>query len=298
MIRRFVVGTTVATGLALSLTGCLGEAGDKVGDAGENIRLSAAQVLGKTAEKTGQTDTFQADMSMKASAGGMGSIEMNGSMQYRTKPELAYSMNFDRMSMGGKSMSGMRQVFIGRTMYMKSPALGQAGGTPGKPWLKISLDQAGEKSGMNLDQLLQQSRQMDPVQSTKLLTASKDVRKVGEETVDGVKTTHYTGTYQMTDAIAKLPADQQEVSRKALTSMGMGSMAFDLWVDGEQLPRKMAMKSQGQNPMSMTMKYRDYGKPVQITAPPADQVTDFAAMMKGLGGAGGAGLPAVPPARS
>ncbi|TYB48648.1 LppX_LprAFG lipoprotein [Actinomadura chibensis] len=290
MIRRFAVGTALATGLALSLTGCLGDTGNKVDEAGKNLKLTAAQVLGKTAEKTGTADSFKAELSMRVSGSGAGDVTATGNMQYRTKPDLAYSMNFDTMTVGGKSTGGMQQVLVGRTMYMKMPMLSQLGGATGaKPWIKISLDDLGKKSGMNFDQLLKQSQQMDPVQNTKMLTASKDAREVGKETVDGVETTHYTGTYRVEDAIAKLPADSQETFRKNLGTTGLDAMNFDLWVDGQQLPRKMALKSKqgAQSAMDLTMTYRDFGKPVQISAPPESEVTDFGQLLNGLGGGGG-----------
>ncbi|TMR05401.1 hypothetical protein ETD83_06790 [Actinomadura soli] len=289
MIRRFAVGTALATCFALSLTGCLGDAGNKVDEAGENLKLSAAQVLGKAAEKTGSVDSFKADLSMQVSGSSEGNVTASGQMQYRTKPDLAYSMRFDQMSVGGQSMGGMEYVLVSRTMYMKIPMLSQlGGGSAAKPWLRISLDELGRKSGMNIDELLQQSQQMDPVQNTKMLTASKDVREVGKETVNGVETTHYTGTYRMEDAISKLPAESQEALRKSYADSGMQNMTFDLWVDGEQLPRKLAMKSQqtADGVMNMTMTYRDYGKPVEIAAPPASETTDFSQMLNGLGGGG------------
>lgn len=291
MIRRFAAGTALATGLALSLTGCLGDAGKTVDEAGKGLKLSAAQVLGKAAEKTGQIDSFQADMSMQMTGSSDGNMSATGTMQYRTKPDLAYSMNFGQMTVAGQSMAGMEQRLVGRNMYMKMPTLTQLGGGSGKPWIKISLDELGRKSGMNIDELLQQSRQMDPVQNTKMLTASKDAREVGKESVDGVQTTHYTGTYRMEDAIAKLSPETQEAYRKSIGTTGMDAMHFDLWVDGQQLPRKMTMKSQqtSDGTMTMTMKYRDFGKPVQITEPPASEVTDFGEIMSRLGS--GSGLP-------
>ncbi|TDB84275.1 hypothetical protein E1264_25305 [Actinomadura sp. KC216] len=290
MIRRFAASAALATGLVLSMTGCLGDAGNKVDEAGKNLKLSAAQVLGKAAEKTGSVDSFKADLSMQMTGGSEGDVNATGQMQYRTKPDVAYSMSFDQMSVGSQSMGGMEYVLVDRTMYMKIPMLSQlGGGSAAKPWLKISLDELGRKSGMNIEQLLQQSQQMDPVQNTKMLTASKDVREVGKETVNGVETTHYTGTYRLEDAIAKLPAESQEAIRKSYADMGMQNMTFDLWVDGEQLPRKLAMKS-GQTTagvMNITMTYRDYGKAVQITAPPASETTDFSQLLNGLGGGGG-----------
>lgn len=49
------------------------------------------------------------------------------------------------------------------------------------------------------------------------------------------------------------------------------------------------MKSQqtASGVLSMTITYRDFGKPVNIAEPPASQVTDFSEMMRNLGG----GLP-------
>jgi hypothetical protein len=291
MIRRFAAGTALATGLALSLTGCLGDSGKTVDEAGKGLKLTAAQVLGKAAEQTGQTDSFKADMTMQMTGSSEGGMSASGTMQYRTKPDLAYSMNFGQMTVGGQSMAGMEQRLVGRTMYMKMPSLTQLGGGSGKPWLKISLDELGKKSGMNIDELLQQSQQMDPVQNTKMLTASKDAREVGKENVDGVQTTHYTGTYRMEDAIAKLSPETQDAYRKSVGKTGMDAMHFDLWVDGKQLPRKMTMQSKqtSEGTMTMTMKYHDFGQPVQITEPPASEVTDFGEIMSRLGS--GSGLP-------
>jgi Protein of unknown function (DUF1396). len=185
----------------------------------------------------------------------------------------------------------MEQRLVGRNMYMKMPMLSALGGNASaKPWIKLSLDELGKQSGLNIEELLRQSRQMDPVQNTKMLTASKDAREVGKETVDGVETTHYTGTYRMEDAIAKLSPEMQEAYRKNVAATGMQSMHFDLWVDGRQLPYQMKMKSDqtSEGTMTMTMKYSGFGEPVQIDEPPASQVTDFAEVMSKLGGTGGA----------
>jgi hypothetical protein len=287
MIRRFIAGTAMAAGLALSVTGC-GAAGDPAGVTGKAIKLSAAQVLGKAADKTGQIDSFEASLSMRSTGVPDGDLSMTGSMQYRTKPSLAYRMAFDQMKMGAESIpGGMEMLLVDRTMYLKMPMLTQLQPSA-KPWYKVSLDEVGRQSGLNVDDILKQSQQVDPVQSTRMLTASKDVREVGKETVDGVQTTHYTGTYRVADAIAQLPADQKEAVRKAFADFGQGDIPFDLWVDDQHLPRQMTMKPSlpTGGTMALTMKFRDFGKPVQITAPPASQVADLADLMAG-GGAGG-----------
>jgi hypothetical protein len=90
----------------------------------------------------------------------------------------------------------------------------------------------------------------------------------------------------MADAIAKLPADQQEKARRALGAKSTGGdIRFDVWIDGQQLPRKTVVKT-GQTAagaMTVTLNYHDFNQPVQISAPPAGQVRDFGSLMKGLG---------------
>lgn len=285
MIRRFATGVALATGLALSLTGCLGEAGNKVDEAGKNLKLTAAQVLGKTAEKTGRTDSLKADLSAQIPGSGTAGGTMNGEIQYRTKPDLAYRMHFNAVSLGGRELGDAEQILLGGNLYIKLPSGAGGDRTSGKPWIKMSLDEIGKESGISFDRLLQQSQQMDPVQTTKQLTASKDVREVGKETVDGVETTHYTGSYRAEDAVAKLPPESRELYRRRMVQVGLETFSFDLWVDGEHLPRKLTLKAQMKDGvMNTTIKYRDFGKPVQITEPPANQVTDYSEILNALGG--------------
>lgn len=300
-MRRYLTGAVVVTSLAMALTGCTGETGSKSADrgnggnggAGNAVKLTAAQVLNKASEKTSNTDTVTATFSMQGSAGGAGQVTANGSMQYRLRPDYAFRMSFDRMSVAGQSVGGMEQRLIGDTMYMKMPdipGLGSGSGSS-KPWLKFSLRELGKKLGVNLQQLMQQSQQMDPVQNIKLLTAAKDSRQVGTEIVDGTQTTHFTGTYSMAEALSKLGPKERKVFAKLSKDSGMEKMAFDLWVDDQQLPRRMTMRTAGsaKESVSITMNFRDYGKPVTIVAPPPNEVADASEFFKGLGGAGRTG---------
>ncbi|GAA2119190.1 hypothetical protein [Actinomadura alba] len=282
MIRRSVAGTAVSVALALSVTGCLGEDSGGNAGAGKAVSLSAAQALIKTSQKTGEITSFKADLAMESSGTGDDNMKATGTMQYRLKPTLAFNMTFDQMTVGGESMAGMQTMLLGEAMYMKIPMLAEVGG--GKPWMKLPLDAISKASGMNVDELLQQSQQMDPVQATKQLTASKDVREVGKETVNGVETTHFTGSYKVSEATAKLDPQKRAATEKAAREAGMDSMLFDLWVDGQQLPQKMVMKAGpgAKTPVTITVVYRDYGQPVTITAPPASEVGDFGDLLKGM----------------
>jgi hypothetical protein len=278
MSRRFAAVTAVGATLVLSLTGCLGESGDS--SAGGGVQLTAAQVLEKASQKTSQVDSYKADITMNVGTP-QGAMNMHSMAQVRIKPSMAFNMTVDKMTMGGQSLplGAMQLLYLDKVIYLKSAQLSQA--TGGKTWLKIDLTDQARQAGFDLDTLLNQSQQANPAEQTKMLTASKDVREVGEETINGVKTTHYTGSMTVEEALAKLDAKTRAELGKAYREMGGTKINFDLWADDQQLPRKLTTKvPTAEGTMTMTMVYLDYGKPVNVNPPPAEQVGDF----KGLTG--------------
>jgi hypothetical protein len=291
MISRFAAGTAVGTALVLSLTGCLGDTGSKGatgsggsgsgsgGGAGGSADLTAVQVLERSSQKSGKADTVTMDLSVDGTIAQRSTkTHMTGRLRFR--PTLAESLTIDGAATGGQT----QVVLLDDTIYMKSPALAQL--AHGKPWIKISLTELGSKSGLNLDSLVKQAQQNNPADQTRLLTASKDVSKVGTETIDGVQTTHYAGTVNVRDGLTKFDAKTREQFQQLYQKLGTDKVGFDVWVDGDSLARKMINKittSQGQ--VNTTILFRDYGKPVTITAPPASEVGVLPAF------GGGAGVP-------
>ncbi|WP_158587957.1 DUF6612 family protein [Actinomadura logoneensis] len=280
MKRRLVVGTAVSAGMVLSLSGCLGGSGEEKGSGaaggGKSVVLAAADVVRKSSEKTSQVQTVKAELQTEVTVpGAPGAVRMHMRMASKMRPELAFRMTVDQVSMGGKSLpgqSGMEMVMTGRTLYMKSPAFAQL--THGKQWVKMTAAELGAASGQNFDQLLDQQKQADPSDQVKKLTASKDIHEVGKETVNGVETTHYAGTMSVQEMAAKLPAQQQERQLKSFQKLGVQTLAFDLWVDGKQLPAKIAVKTPegSSTKMDTTVTYSDWNAPVTVSAPPASEV--------------------------
>lgn len=281
MIRRYTAGAAAGAALAVSLTGCLGDGGtDKASDgtsASSGTKLTAVDALGKASEKSGTIKSFHATMTAKTSVSGQ-DTSMSGSVDYQLKPELGMKMDFSNMTVAGKSMEGFQEILKGDSIYMKVPALSKQ--TSSKPWLKFSLSGLSAKSGIDVKGLLNQAQQADPAMSVKMLTASNDVNRVGSAQVGGVSTTHYAGTYSIQQALAKLDASQRDQAQKSLTQSGLDKMAFDVWVDGDQLPRKIKLTTPPGSKLTMdtTMTYSNFNQPVSITAPPASEVTDGAKM--------------------
>lgn len=270
MNRRFGAGIAVGAALVLSLTGCLGESKSKggAGSAGGAVRLTAAQVLEKASANTSQVDSYKINFSMSGTEKGE-RISMRGNMAFQASPR-ALSMSFTDINSGGQRLpGGMQMIVIGKTLYMKMPFLTQMAG--GKPWMKFSQRDLGKDA--DLKDLTQQGDQINPQVLTKMFTASKDVKSAGAENVGGVQTTHYTGTFSGDDALTTLSPSERKQAKDFVDS-GDEKVSFQLWVDGQQLPRKLVMKSLpgAADKMALTMLFSGFGQPANITAPAADQV--------------------------
>jgi hypothetical protein len=122
--------------------------------------------------------------------------------------------------------------------------------------------------------------QGDPAHDVRMFTASKDARQVGRETVGGVRTTHYQGTFGLAAGVAKLGAEQGAEERKAFARAGVDTMVFDVWVDGRRLPRKVVVATPpgAKLPVTSTAYYTAFNVPVRVTAPPKSRVEDDPAL--------------------
>jgi hypothetical protein len=287
MLRKLAYAAPAAV-MAVSLTGCMGigDNGGKgtPGNDGNGVALSAAQVVNKAASKTASVDSYKMSMRMTM-AGKMGgrqqAMHMSGTGAYQLKPTLGFAMSFNTLHMGGQSLPGGIQMrLVNRTIYMKMAALQKM--TGGKPWLKFSTAQLSKRSGLNFDQYLSQAKdQANPQTYTKMFTSSADVKKVGQQTVRGVQTTHYTGTVDLTKALDKVDVKNRKGVADQLKQLKKAK--FDLFTDDQQLPRKIVLHGSGAGmSYSTTMYYTDFGQPVHVAAPPAGETADGAKLGNGM----------------
>ena len=287
---RYVAGAAAGLAVALSLTACKGVA-DKGAESGGGkpggVHLTAAQdALAKVSSQTAGLRSFRATMSLSTAVSGE-RTQIKGRLAYQLKPTSAMRFDVPSMNVGGQRSQGFSEILVDDELYMKMPALTAKSG---KPWIGIPLDKLKESSGLDLKSMEDQGSQGDPALNAKMLTASKDVRSVGTETVGGVSTTHYRGTFNLRDALTKLGSEQRAQAEKSMGQAGIDKMTFDVWVDGKQLPRKMSMATPpgAKLDMKTTVTYTSFNVPLSITAPPKSQVTDGSDLM----GGGGANLPA------
>jgi len=188
-------------------------------------------------------------------------------------------------------------------LYLRAGAL--LGPLAPTEWLAMDLDAAVRDLGLGEASIARLRQQSDPSGYVEMLAAvADDVRRVGEEEVRGVQTTHYRATVDLArlleHGLRQLPPELREHLAGDGSVEGLfgafgetfGEVAFpiDAWVDGDDLLRKMAVEvdlsalAGGLVPgdelppglsFAMTMEYFDYGVPVDVRPPPANDVTDF-----------------------
>lgn len=213
-------------------------------------------------------------------SGTSGGQQLSGDVSMRLKPSAAMSM---KMASKGAESGEVDIRLVDGVMYL---------GSEGK-FLKFdikTLDPATAKKLEGAGRGGANSSGENPGDRADQLLGAKDLKNAGDETIDGVKTKHVTGTVTTEQMRASLATatpearERQEKTLKQLEAEGVKTLTVDMWIDESDHPKQLRTRGAGTTgPMDVTIKFVDYNKPVEITAPPADQVVDLAEMMKGSG---------------
>ncbi|MEU6025094.1 LppX_LprAFG lipoprotein [Micromonospora sp. NPDC047134] len=140
----------------------------------------------------------------------------------------------------------------------------------GKSWMKMD-PAGGEQQGMEFNK---EMAEVDPARQVTVLLATEGVTVVGEETLDGTPTVHYTVTTELSHYFEQVDAELRRTVEGRLTEMGVKEVKIDLWVDEQHRPRRDRVVM---DPVSdMTVDYTDYNKPVTVEIPPDADTIDLA----------------------
>jgi hypothetical protein len=177
-------------------------------------------------------------------------------------------------------------VTQGLTMYMHAPTLAEQ--LPAqKDWLKVDVEALAKSRNVDLGQF-RQLTQNDPTQMLAYLRAtSGKVEKVGTETVRGVETTHYRAKVDLDKVAAQAPASLRKTYRASIQSLkqslGSRTVPVDVWVDGDNLVRRLAehLAVKGSGKVDFSVDFYDFGAPVSISPPPASDTLDLGTVLGG-----------------
>ncbi len=116
-----------------------------------------------------------------------------------------------------------------------------------------------------------------------LRAVSGDVAVVGADTTRGEPTTHYRAAIDPARAAAQLPAAMRG---HAPPGGAPASLPADVWIDGQGRLRKLVVAADQATPQAsgigaatITLELWDFGVPVQVSAPPAEQVADVSGLL-------------------
>ncbi|MER6994702.1 DUF1396 domain-containing protein [Streptomyces sp. NPDC000410] len=264
-------GATACT--SSSTSGTSSSPDKKAGQKPLNVEPAAA--VKQAAESTEKLTSFSYRMKGQTPEG----QQVTGEAGMNLKP-LAMKM---QMSSGGETVEFR---LTGDGFYM-------GGGKPdpetGKSWLKFpaaALKEAagGSASGSGSGQASQ--AEQNPATEAGMMEGAENVKKVGTETVDGVETTHYTGTVTLAAMRAGLKDEdaatkqRREKQLKQYEKQGLKQLTMDMWIDGDNHTKQFRTRGATKTgPLDMTMTFFDLNEPVTVTAPPAAQVMDLGAEM-------------------
>ncbi|KMS93064.1 MULTISPECIES: hypothetical protein [Streptomyces] len=291
-VRRAALSTAVVaalTGVAACGSSDSGkDGGDKA--AGKTVtHVSPIAALRSAEKSTDKADS--AKVRSTTSIGDLMSMTANGALTWGDglKGNLTITYTGGQMAemMKKAGTQSMEARYLPDAYYahMSDAFAQQAGG--GKHWIKYSYDDLAKLGGASGSYMKDQIQNATPNQSVKMLLASGDVKKVGEETISGVHTTHYSGTLNVADLAGRtsdLSAEQLTALKKQLSQAGVTTDTVDIWINDENLLVKKTEKADTANgAMTNTSFYTDYGVKVTAEAPPAGDTKDFADMMKSSG---------------
>ncbi|MDR3035221.1 MAG: hypothetical protein LBV78_19355 [Kitasatospora sp.] len=224
--------------------------------------MTARQAIILEARQSQRVHSISATIDVRSPA-----VTMSGTVQVRMKPYLAAG-SF-RASADGQRIP-VSEIQTGQAVYFKIPELS---GRLGKPWMTISFSGLPGKLRSGVPQLFQGIANSNPLTQATMLAGATNVRAAGMQAVDGVPTTHYTGSYPVTATLAKLPSSVRTAERKALQGLGIKSVSFNAWIDARHQLRKLAIVAPiPGNATLMTMTITSVNQPVHVALPPASQV--------------------------
>ncbi len=290
--------TVAAVVVGMSLTACGGDSKPKA-DSGSTTAASqpsASAAAGSTTasveptvagaallltagEKADAAGTVSYSMIMKTTATGTGEITTTAEGVSAMKPPLRsrIAMTIDS---AGKPLV-MEMLMTPDAMYIKYPPE-MAKQFGGKAWVKLGFADLEKAGGQNFKQLIEQSQQSSPTAYLKTLVAAGDIKEVGQETIRGTETTQFSGTITAEALTKAYSGDVQVQMESLLKQMGTSPVKLDVWMGADGLPRRLhQLMTIAGNEADITIEFLKFGAELDVTPPPAEEITNMATPLGG-----------------
>lgn len=282
-----VVATILLAALALVAAGC--------GGGGRSSTMTPLELVSQATSKTTKATSAKVHMTIAETIGPIGPLEIGvDGVVDNSKHSGDMTIDMSSIAQIAGGAAGNANAWKGEVVvdgsslshvveYMKLPVFSTLLPSA-KPWLKVDLSELGKVKGIDFGQLLQSAGTQDPSQALQALQAIANVKEVGKAQVDGVDTTEYSGTVDPQKVAALLP--KSAGLGQVFKQLGTKPIPVSAWIDGDGYIRKfeesfsMTATNAGRMDMKLAATFSDFGTPVSITIPPADQTTDILQLIK------------------
>ena len=191
----------------------------------------------------------------------------------------------------GAEGDGETRVLVdGRRMYVDPPDVEGLDLPGGATWVTADAKRVTDALGIDGEALGELMR-LSAEQQLAGLEAAGAVEEVGEEEVDGVRTTHLRGTVRMRDYLRALPRERRARVERALRELAERTgqeletldapTPIEIWVGEDKRVRRMrqsaelpAQEGVPAGSFDMTMEFDDFGTELDLDVPEGDEVFD------------------------
>ncbi|WLW52918.1 hypothetical protein [Streptomyces sp. YU58] len=280
-------GTVLAIAMAVALTGTAActssESSEPSGKPTEARRTSSAHLDALRSAERATERAASARVRTTTVMGSQLSIRAEGVLGWGDHltgtATITYTGGTTAETMRDLGVTSMRARYLSDAYYAH---LGDAFARriDGRHWLKYAYKDLEALDGGGVG-FADQMRNTTPDESVKLLMDAEEIREVGEESVDGQRVTHYSGTVRVQDVTDTLLKTQ-------LQQAGVTSQTVDIWIDDRNLlVKKVEQGQMATGRLTQTVHYSDYGVKVSVERPPAADTQDFRDLLSKKNGAAG-----------
>ncbi len=287
----------VTTAAVLALSACGGE---KQSGATAPVPSEAKSSLSSPLGDPIQLAALTRESTKKAKSSKMTMEAVSGTEKNTASGQGLYDGENSKLSMimdaDGKKLD---MLFIDNALFFKLDAEDKAELKTDKAYAKIAADGQDPISQLLGKMMSKAVKDSDPSRILEQVSKAGKITKSDQVELNGEQTNHYVIEIEAEKAIAlimgdigiPLPAEALKQLDAKLKGKNV-TIPTELWLNADQLPVQVvsdqtafvkAMGAPGDGVAKTTVKYTDWGVPVNITAPPADQVGDMAEIMKKAG---------------
>lgn len=225
---------------------------------GEQMKIEKSAKLTVTGSASGSTTPVESSV-------GEGLIRYEA-----TGPSMQLAQ---KVSQPGQPPTEIVMVVLPDQAYVKPPST--VGLPPGKTWVRIEPT-ATDPVSQQFNAIIQSVREnADPTQSFTQFGDAATIVESAEEPLDGTRTVRYKIRVDLAKAASREQNPQIKQALEETVRSGTPTVDSSLWLDEKSRPLRVSFQQplpNNQGTYNLEVRYRDWGQPVEINAPPADQV--------------------------